>query len=294
VAITIKKTNGWSALQKLGVPEDVLSYMIKHNVSCKLTASAFEFTADSIGFVQSVPVKLDDLMAQEITGKMPSHTKSALLAGVLKAVKTVMWKVIEDEAKAEVMKETLAQTMKPLLMMKDPEKLMAASDFGELEGMTLMPATGALSKLPKVQPKEETVSAPKPIPVKWPEFPPEQKKTAPLQKLRDATMMYQPVHGTSANSRYYVVAANDDLRIAARVNQGTLSVRIEGSGWTKYTMKMDAVGFSKVNSTKQYSSMHLNVGLDKVTMSKTLGAILLGLGIPMDTPIPDLEKIPVE
>lgn len=151
----------------------------------------------------------------------------------------------------------------------------------------------ALQMLPKAAVKPQPASQPVPHTIGlWSEFPESMKKSADLVPLRQATQMYQPVHGTSAGSRYFVVAANADLRVAARLQGQTLSVRIEGKGWDKYKEKMTAVGFSKVNANKQYASLHLDVGYDKVMASKTLGAVLMGLGIPMDTPLPDLQKVP--
>ena len=103
--------------------------------------------------------------------------------------------------------------------------------------------------------------------------------TAPLTKLRDATLLYQPVSGTSGGSRYFMVAANQDLRIGARLHGGTLSVRIEGPGWKKHVNGIKAVGFEKVDKDQDYASLHLNVGADAMLANKTFGAILLGLGI---------------
>ena len=104
-------------------------------------------------------------------------------------------------------------------------------------------------------------------------------------------MMYQPVRGTDGTSRYFVVAANKDLRVAARFINQQLSVRIEGPAWEKHAPSIAACGFDKVLKDKGYASLHLAVGPDTVLASKTLGAILLGLGIPMDTPLPSLSVI---
>jgi hypothetical protein len=53
-------------------------------------------------------------------------------------------------------------------------------------------------------------------------------KTAAPVPLRTASQMYQPVKGSSLGSRYFVVAANQDLRIAAKWESGALAIRIEG------------------------------------------------------------------
>ena len=51
---------------------------------------------------------------------------------------------------------------------------------------------------------------------------------------------------------------------------------------------MLACGFTGLNA--DYASMHLQV-VDPVIAAKALGAILLGLGVPMITPMPNLQLI---
>lgn len=144
-----------------------------------------------------------------------------------------------------------------------------------------------------VAPPVQVISTQKAAPVAWSDFPAATKKTAPCVKLRDATHMYQPVLGTSEGSRYYMIGANDDIRIAVRIKGGSLSIRIEGPNWTKYKAKISSVGFNKVDQKNDYASMHLSLDADPILMGKTIGAVLLGLGVPFETPIPDIAKIPV-
>jgi hypothetical protein len=115
-------------------------------------------------------------------------------------------------------------------------------------------------------------------------------QTAKQVKLRDATMMYQPVLGTSSGSRYFVVGANKAVRVAARLSMSSLSIRIEGPGWKNHVSGVGAMGFT-VNSDKDYASLHLNVGDDLQMAAKTLGAVLLGLGLPLETPLPNIKRI---
>jgi hypothetical protein len=131
----------------------------------------------------------------------------------------------------------------------------------------------------------------KPAQDKWPMFDQKQMISAKPAKLRDATSMYQPVLGTSPGSRYFMVAASTDLRVAARYHGSTLSVRIEGPGFEKHTGAMAETGFSTVEKKKGYASLHLDVGIDLAMANKTLGAILLGLGLPLETPIPNVKFI---
>jgi hypothetical protein len=124
----------------------------------------------------------------------------------------------------------------------------------------------------------------------WAQVDVKKLKTLPVCKLREAKKMYQPVHGSSTGSRYFMVAGNADLRIAARFKGGTLSVRIEGDGWAKHAQSMATCGFD-THGDKSYASVHLAVGGDLVLANKTLGALIMGLGIPMETPYPNLSLI---
>jgi hypothetical protein len=132
---------------------------------------------------------------------------------------------------------------------------------------------------------------PKPETKAWAPFPKAKLHTAVPVKLRDATQMYQPVYGTSSGSRYFMVAANPDMRVAMRLDSGTLSVRIEGPNWIKHKANISECGFNTIDISKGYASVHLTVGTDMNVARKTLGAILLGLGVELDTPIPDMKAV---
>jgi hypothetical protein len=69
-----------------------------------------------------------------------------------------------------------------------------------------------------------------------------------------------------------------------------LSVRIEGPGLAKHQNAISEAGIT-INAGKDYASVHLNVGGDMVLASKTLGAVLMGLGVTLDTPMPNLALI---
>ena len=82
---------------------------------------------------------------------------------------------------------------------------------------------------------------------KWPEFPADKLKTAPTVPLLQATQLYQPVKGSSSHSRYFLVGANSELRIAARYKQQSLSIRVEGQAFAKNKARLEACGFTGVN-----------------------------------------------
>jgi hypothetical protein len=155
-----------------------------------------------------------------------------------------------------------------------------------------LPATEPVKTLDKL-PMLDGVNAhviPK-VDVLWPMFPVAKMKTAPLVKLRDATQMYQPVGGSSKGSRYFMVAANDDIRVAARFENQTLSIRVEGPNWQKHKQPVLAAGLGQDSPAQDYASVHLNVGGDLLLANKTLGAVLLGLGLELQTPMPNVKVI---
>lgn len=142
-----------------------------------------------------------------------------------------------------------------------------------------------------VKPKEQSPAKEKPaslqVEAAWPEFEGD-IETAETKKLKYANRLYQPVRGTSASSRYFVVAANEEIKIAARWSGINLSVRIEGPQLDKYLARIHDVGFDKANG--DYASVHLHTPNDMLA-AKALGAILLGLGAPYRTAFPDIMKI---
>ena len=74
-----------------------------------------------------------------------------------------------------------------------------------------------------------------------------------------------------------MVGGNQDLRIAARLTGGTLSVRIEGYSWLKHKTAIAQCGFDVYADQKDYASLHLNAGaLNPAMAHKTMGAILVG------------------
>lgn len=116
-------------------------------------------------------------------------------------------------------------------------------------------------------------------------FPEHQIKKADTVPLLSATMLYQPVDGTS--SRYYAVALSSNLRVAARYDAGTLSCRVEGAAFDKFKDHIKAAGFDIKSNT--YASVHLACNHDDVLAAKALGALIVGLNIQFTTPAPNLK-----
>lgn len=124
-------------------------------------------------------------------------------------------------------------------------------------------------------------------PTAYPECTDEEIKSAPAVQLRYAKRLYQPVKGTSANSRYFMIAAKPGLRVAARWSKksGQLSVRVEGDDLNAHKTHLKDIG---MDIKGDYASLHINV--NPILAKKTVGSLLLALG-DLETGIPNIEKV---
>ena len=109
----------------------------------------------------------------------------------------------------------------------------------------------------------------------------------PVVKLRDAQALYQKVHGTSGGSIYRVIAMNDQIKVAARIQGNAVSVRVEGIITSDVSKGFNAMGVQK--KSEEYMSGHFTC--EKCTPQKLIGSILVGSGLAFDTPIPVVAKV---
>jgi hypothetical protein len=252
VAVTFKTTGPLDVLALFGLPAAKIAYLADNGVEVHTTSGGLQLVSP---WAPTVEVSLSYVHVLALKkGALDKLTKGLVLKSLEQAVDYLM-KTQTGES------PTLDQ-----LPGGDKQK------------------PGALSLL-----KQKPKAMPAPA-APWPSFDMKALKTAAPIKLRDATQMYQPVKGSSPNSRYFLVAANDDLRIAARYKGASLSVRIEGPAWEKHSPSIKACGFDNVQPEQGYASIHLHVA-DPVIAGKALGAILLGLGVELQTPIPNLAVI---
>jgi hypothetical protein len=181
-----------------------------------------------------------------------------------------------------------------LLQGGEPDPIMVQSLVHSVQGAIMnlkKGSVGAMALLKKAPAKPPAKAKGKAkVDEAWPVFDLAELKTALPVKLRDATMMYQPVRGSSPQSRYFMIAANQQLRIAARYKGSSLSLRIEGPGLEECKHQIHQCGFDNVSLEKGYASLHLSVD-DHVVAAKALGAVIVGLGVAIETPIPDLSVI---
>lgn len=112
----------------------------------------------------------------------------------------------------------------------------------------------------------------------------------PKVKLSEAGTMYQPVKSSSESSTYHLIGATvGGLKFAARRNEQSLSIRVEGPV-AEHKVHLIAAGFNESYISKGYTSVHFH-GVDDLMAARALGAVLLGTEQTFTTPIPDLSFI---
>jgi len=152
--------------------------------------------------------------------------------------------------------------------------------------MTQPQATWALNMLPSVGLENSNEPASKNA-SPWPVFDLQHMQTAPLVRLMNTTHMYQPVSGSSKGSRYFMVAANNHIKMAARYRNNQLSLRLEGD-LSKHKTFKDLSDFEIKSDA--HASLHMSI-TDTKLAAKTLGAVMLDLDIMFETPIPNFTII---
>lgn len=261
-----------SVLEKLDIPGHMIEWLAESTTATgKITAEKISFfTRDAddhnkLHLVAEVPVTLDNVH-KLMAGKLLTGAKVPLKAQVSEA----------------------------LLALKDAvetsDKFAPAST--QDQPAPPAPAVSTLSKLPPLavpaaNTTPEPVVAPEPVVTGgFSLFNPALMTSAPVVKLRDATKLYQPVSGSSTGSRYFVVGCGKNARVAARYTDKSLSIRVEGP-LLETGAASDSMSQMGMKVSKAYASIHLNVENDNLA-AKTLGAVMMGLGIKLETPLPDL------
>ncbi len=268
--IVFKGLTGPELIDLLEVPDDMKWWLGISGLKVTVYATEIRFAGQDI--TAAIPCKMEHLVLLK-AGTLGELAKKALRMSVVGAIKQLKKKLdIADAPKAPPSAPDAKEAVIPPFSFASPGSPAVTAPGGVM-------ATLAKNKTKPPFPGPATA---------WSDFPAAQITTAPTVPLGEATQMYQPVKGSSGSSRYFLVGGNDELRIACRYQGNTLSVRIEGPGYHKNKPRLVACGFTGVNA--EYASMHLQVD-DAVTAAKALGAILLGLGVKLDTPLPALSPL---
>jgi len=107
-------------------------------------------------------------------------------------------------------------------------------------------------------------------------------ETGAAVKLVNASLLYQPVTGSSNSSRYFCIGITDHVKIAARYRGTTLSLRVEGKV-NPMQGQLKSLGFEVKKDG--YMSVHLEVDND-IVAAKVIGSVLVGLAQQLRTPTP--------
>jgi hypothetical protein len=251
-----------SLLKQLGVPADLIQQLLAKKVKCISGASGLRFeyfphTTSGTTFFDGESYTI--------------HTLPINYATI---------QDIKNGLASELVKTQVCSDVVQVIML-----IIETEDFSTMNGTLALLKAGA-AKTIKTSPAAVSVGQPVD---KAGEFPLSELTTAEPIKLRDATKLYQPTQGTSGGSRYYVVAVSDDLRMSARYNGASLSIRVEGPKFMEHIKNLAALGLEPKGS-KGYASVHVQAPTIDVAR-KIVGAMIMGLGIEITSGLPDLQKI---
>ena len=300
--------NGVAFMKKLGLGK-ALTALKESGWAVKLTAKKLSIEKGTVQF--TVPIDLGILHAVN-DGKLTAEAAQGLSDAVMSQVKLALATTVhpgqlltnpfddDKDITAQVpptQHGAGAVAMTPVKFFAEwghHDKINLIKEYRECFGVGLKEAKDAVEAYLAQKAGVQTPAKPGTVVVDahaWPTFALDCLQTAKTVKLRDATKMYQPVQGTSGGSRYFMIAADKDVRIAARYSGTQISIRIEGPGWKKHKAVIEVSGWTTISPDKDYASLHLEVGEDTVMANKTLGAVLMGLGLPLETPFPNLMLI---
>jgi hypothetical protein len=114
----------------------------------------------------------------------------------------------------------------------------------------------------------------------------------PTTPLATAKGLYRPVKGSTPNSRYFLVADMGGLKMAARIKDNKLSLRVEGTDFEKNKKLLGSLGLD-VSGT--YASTHVILcatGLsDFIDAKRAVAAVIAGLDMAVISPPADLKVI---
>lgn len=232
-------------------------------IEIKLTAIV---VATPTGESQQIPIKMSSL-SELAAGKAAPILKQALQTSVTTALEKMLNTAKPAEAKAVPVEEN-PFSFGP-----------AGQKPGSTAAKTAQAAAKPYQAFDDGQPAQANG--------KWKVLTAEQISQLSPVKLLQAEAMYQPVAGTSAGSKYFAVALKSDLKVAARIKGGALSVRVEGSGFTKYKQMLTDCEFSVHGD---YASIHLDCNGSKLA-ARALGALICSMNVHFETPAPVLKMI---
>jgi len=316
VAITVKGVSPQELLILLAVDPHLVAEAIAAGVQVFVMANEIRVQSKDASISLSVPVKMQHLLALK-QGTLSGLAKQALRMQVQSSIKQVHAAGSASDLVSLGLTDAgggnvgfYSQTVKPPGYGKGLEPVKVASlgevakafgvgglpigpDVAFASAMTLLKKHKDIAETPDTDISDDAAGdkaegSPTAL---WSPVSVDAMDLAETVKLRDATHLYQPVSASSSGSRYFLMAGNTNIKLAARYLQSQLSMRVEGANWKKYGTALDSLGFgAHLANGSEYASLHLSVG-DHLTAAKCLGAVLLGVGAVFNTSIPNIFLI---
>jgi len=285
IEINLENISTTEILVAFGIGTNAIDKLSGGGVEIQMTTTGLKFVKDVHGakqYLSSVSIKTG-AVSLALKGELGPASTQAIGYKLSKAINTALAKVEKIVDKIEVEAEDI-----------QAEAEMESSAFKEIGEMKLEDLSEDVMKKAAESLQSEVDKAAADVLEMAEEIEKTKASVSEFQsgkplKLEDANLMYQPVKGSSTKSIYHVVAMTTDLRIAARYQGGSLSIRAEGN-LDKFKERLKEGGFSMGNIGKGYVSVHLTIA-DQLLAKRTLSAILAGMGVAFATPIPVLDTI---
>ena len=265
MAVTTVKTSGSKFLENCGVDKSSIQALGTANIKVITVNKTVKLVKDG-EVLASAKLSMTSM-------DLINVAKGSLILEVVEAVKKALEAVDSDLVEKIIQSQPKVNPFLKKVPIVNPETggSWSAGDTPITKVSELKPSAGASGAF------DETNV-----------FPLTKMKSTPTKKLHMATRLYEPVQGTGGTSRYFVVAIGTDLKIACRYDKGRISLRMEGD-LQKHKAAIEGIGFADVVA-KDYVSMHVDVP-DVHLAAKTLGSVIIGLGIAMNTPMPQIDII---
>lgn len=264
VSLKVPDNYGESIALLFGVSKESLTSAKSHGVEIvAVTGCTFLIKHGGLTY-GTVVIKAQTITLAE-AGKLGPNSLQAIKFGFENAINKALSSLTASDSPIEsapMDKPSVSVTVKP----------------DDVQGVSALPSTKPPSAVKKTTTKSSSDSAILGI------------MDSACIDLKDATKLFQPVHGTSSGSRYYVAALLQGGAIALRKDGTKLSVRI-------ICPSLSSAGISRLGEVgltakSGYYSCHYDIpATDKLLAHKTVGAIFGALGFSLIREIASLEPI---
>lgn len=285
MAVVIKADQS-KILSAFGVPVEVSKGLEKAGVSLHSFPLRMKFSKDGEGLLDiEIP---SSALQQAMSGSMSTVMMSKYREAIMKAVAYVMTVVVKNGQAEKNPNSILHVDIETVPGTAPNEPLSFAVKSASMELLAKK-----TTKPEQKAPEDKAHNVLEAVGLAMPKvFDIGKMQSTPPCPLTEATMLYEPVKGSSSGSRYFVVAISSELKVAARVRlDGTMSIRIEGAlAKNSERISKAGLGASNFDKSQGHVSMHLKTG-NQVSAGKALCAVLGGLMVKWTTPTPDVSII---